>query len=104
MGAENVTLARGRKATSATPELSGRSTTDFDYIIVADDAPKPRGKKEIARTCNVEWVKQCLVSHTGRQDMPETDFRDASQIMGKLYQPSIMVKPDHWNEKKEKPE
>lgn len=67
MGAENVTLAdsraRSRKATSATPELSGRSTTDFDYIIVPDDAPRPRSKKEIARTCNVEWVKQCLVRH-----------------------------------------
>jgi hypothetical protein len=65
MGAESVTIAdakpRSRKATSATPDLSGRSTPDVDYVIVPDDAPKPKGKKETARTCNVEWVKQCLV-------------------------------------------
>ncbi|KAI5450001.1 hypothetical protein NCC49_003891 [Naganishia albida] len=86
MGAENVTMAdtrsRSRKATSATPDLSGRSASDFDYVIVPDDAPQPRGKKEIARTCNVEWVKQCL-------------------IMGKLYPPSFMTRPAHWTEKKD---
>jgi hypothetical protein len=75
MGAETVILPEGklrsRKGTSAPPsatpsviseDTSNRSAADVDFIIVPDDAPKSRSKKNAEKTCNVEWVKQCLVS------------------------------------------
>lgn len=82
LGAENVTVAdtrpRSRKATSVTPDLSGRSTSDFDYIIVLDEVPKATGKNA-ARTCNVEWVKQCLVRPVTDRNRNETDARIAAR-------------------------
>ena len=75
MGAELVILSEGktrsRKGTSAPPsaapsviseDSSERSAADVDFIIVPDDAPKARSKKNAGKICNVEWVKQCLVS------------------------------------------
>ncbi|GHJ84529.1 hypothetical protein NliqN6_0931 [Naganishia liquefaciens] len=86
MGAESVILSetktRSRKGTSVPPsaapsviseDSSERSTADVDFIVVPDDAPKSKSKKNAEKICNVEWVKQCL-------------------IMGKLYHPSIMEK------------
>ncbi|KAJ9104671.1 hypothetical protein QFC21_002169 [Naganishia friedmannii] len=83
MGASLVIVAesktRSRKATSVTPDAiseipSDHTSTDVDYIIVSDVTPENKIDKNLAsKTCNVEWVKQCL-------------------IMGKLYAPSLMHK------------
>ena len=74
MGAESVILSetktRSRKGTSVPPsaapsviseDSSERSTADVDFIVVPDDAPKSKSKKNAEKICNVEWVKQCLV-------------------------------------------
>jgi hypothetical protein len=70
MGASLVIVAesktRGRKATS-TPVISevpsDVPSDEVDYVIVTDETTKAKiGKDIIAKTCNVEWVKQCLVS------------------------------------------
>lgn len=110
MGAETVILSetktRSRKGTSvppsATPSVisedsSTRSAGDVDFIIVPDDTPKSRSKKNISKTCNVEWVKQCLVSPSRRKRVRYPDRDLTCQIMGKLYQPSIMEKVAHVN-------
>ncbi|KAJ9113232.1 hypothetical protein QFC22_006071 [Naganishia vaughanmartiniae] len=83
MGASLVLVAesksRTRKAASVTPDVvseipSDQTSTDVDYIIVSDVTTEDKIDKNLAgKTCNVEWVKQCL-------------------IMGKLYPPSLMQK------------
>lgn len=71
MGAALVIVAepksRSRKATSVTPDAISEiphdhTSIDVDYIIVSDVTPEDTIDKDLAsKTCNVEWVKQCLV-------------------------------------------